>query len=168
MADFLGKIKGIFAVGDYEDEELEDEVDVDEIPPAPARQNPVRANNVTNFDQYSARRPVSQAHAGSRFMNNSAQVEVVIASPTNLEEAGVICTDLRAKKATVVNLENVEYESAQRISDFLSGAAYALEGKIQLISDRIFIIGPVNVDITGEFKDELSASGIKLPKSIWR
>lgn len=171
MANFIGKIKNMFAVDEYDDD-FDDEIDDEEV--EIPKVNIPRTSNVTSFDQYSSERysprksSVGQMPASSRFINTNVQVEVVIASPTNLEEAGAICADLRAKKATVVNLENVEYEAAQRISDFLSGAAYALEGKIQLISDMIFIIGPVNVDITGEFRDELRASGIKLPTGVWK
>ena len=96
-------------------------------------------------------------------------MEVVVTAPNNLEEAGEVCDYRKEKKTVIVNLENIEHEIAQRISDFLCGACYALDGSIQLISDDIFIIGPVNVDITGQFKEELKANGIKLPyTSMWR
>lgn len=172
MAGFIGRIKNMFNADEDFEDDFDDEMEEEEeeAPRAAApRTSAPRTSNVTSFDQFSAERfsPRKPASSTSKFINTSVQVEVVIASPTNLEEAGAICADLRAKKATVVNLENVEYESAQRISDFLSGAAYALEGKIQLISDMIFIIGPINVDITGEFRDELRASGIKLP-GVWK
>lgn len=167
MANLFGKIKNMLNTDEYDDD-FDDEIEEEEeVAP---KVNIPRTNNVTSFDQYSSERyvPRRPAQPTTRVINTSVQVEVVLASPANLEEAAAICVDLRAKKATVVNLENVDYEMAQRISDFLSGAAYALEGKMQLISDMIFIIGPVNVDITGEFRDELRASGIKLPKGVWK
>lgn len=167
MANFLGKIKNMFNAEDYDDD-FDDEIEEEEeIAP---KVNIPRTSNVTSFDQFSSERyvPRRTMQSTTRVINTSVQVEVVVSSPTNLEEAAAICLDLRAKKATVVNLEDVDYEMAQRISDFLSGAAYALEGKMQLISDRILIIGPVNVDITGEFRDELRASGIKLPTGVWK
>lgn len=102
-------------------------------------------------------------------IHTDVQMEVIVTTPESLEEAGEVCDDLKYKKTIVVNLEKVEHETAQRISDFLCGACYALDGSVQLISDEIFIIGPVNVDITGRFKEELKANGIKLPyTAMWK
>lgn len=174
MANILGKIKNMFSADEYE--EFEEGLDGEEIEDEEAEEtSSSRTNNVTNIDQYSPERYSPKRYSASQFssrarnynVNNVNQrVEVVIAAPSDLEDAGNICIDLRSKKATVVNLENVDYEMAQRISDFLSGSAYALEAKIQSISDMIFIIGPVNFDITGEFRDELRANGIKIQS--WR
>ena len=45
---------------------------------------------------------------------------------------------------------------AKRIIDFLSGSVYALDGNIQKIADRIFLIAPYNVGIMGgDFKNEI-------------
>lgn len=170
MATLIAKIKNMFSADDYEEGFDYEGDDVDDD----IREEPPRINNVTNFDQFTSERyaprrySAPQFSAHSRVIGASSKVEVVISSPKSLEDAGAICVDLRSKKATVVNLEDVDYEVAQRISDFLSGAAYALEAKVQVISDMIFIIGPVNFDITGEFKEELKSSGIKLPTAIWR
>ncbi len=160
MANLLGKIKGMLA-DNYEDEEYD--YDYDE-------ERPEEESNVRSIDSarsYSRRNNVG----GSKVVNihTNVQMEVVVTAPGNLEEAGEVCDYLKAKKTVIVNLENIEHESAQRISDFLCGACYALDGSIQLISDDIFIIGPVNVDITGQFKEELKANGIKLPyANMWR
>jgi len=97
-------------------------------------------------------------------IHTNVQMEVVVATPESLAEAGEVCDDLKAKKTVIVNLEKVDHDIAQRISDFLCGACYALEGSIQLISEDILIIGPINVDITGEFKEVVTrASGMRFP-----
>lgn len=102
-------------------------------------------------------------------INTSVNMQVVVSTPANLEEAGVACEDLKDKKTVVVNLEGLDRDIAQRITDFFCGACYALDGTIQPISNRIFIIGPYDVKLTGQFKQELEASGIKLPNSsMWR
>ncbi len=128
------------------------------------------------YEEAPAPRPVSSSnrrYTSSRYGSNSkvykvntnVQMEVLVSTPTSVEEAGEACDALRDKKTVVVNLQKVNFETAQRISDFLSGASYVLDGSLQLISDEILIIGPMNVDITGNFADELQANGISIPKT---
>lgn len=88
-------------------------------------------------------------------INTSIQMKVAVILPESYDDAQEICDNVKENRAVVVNLENVEYETSQRIVDFLSGACYSLDGCIQKISNKIFIIAPENVDITGDFKDEL-------------
>lgn len=132
------------------------------------------------YEEAPSPRPVSsRRYASSRYganskvykVNTNVQMEVLVSTPTSVEEAGEACDALRDRKTVVVNLEKVNFETAQRISDFLSGASYVLDGSVQLISDEILIIGPMNVDITGNFADELQANGINIPKTSstkWR
>ena len=49
-------------------------------------------------------------------------------------------------------------EIAQRIIDFTSGASYSMNGKLQKISNYIFIITPDNVNLSGEFQDILTST----------
>ena len=61
----------------------------------------------------------------------------------------------------VLNLENTEKEVSRRIVDFLSGVAYANNGKIKRIATGTFIITPYNVDLTGDdVLDELESNGL--------
>ena len=88
-------------------------------------------------------------------IHSTAQMKVVIMQPESFDDAQEISEHLKNKKPIVVNLEDLEKECAQRIIDFLSGAAYALDGSIQKVANGIFLIAPYNVDIMGDFKDEL-------------
>lgn len=48
--------------------------------------------------------------------------------------------------------------------DFLSGTCYSLEGSIQKVTNNIFVIAPENVEISGEFKEEIkSRSSVVFP-----
>lgn len=101
-------------------------------------------------------------------INTNVNMQVVIVTPKTLEEAGEASLQLKSK-VVILNLEGVEKENAQRITDFFSGACYALNGTIQPVSNRIFIVAPYDVNISGQFRRELEASGIKLPNSaMWR
>ena len=91
-------------------------------------------------------------------IHTTTQLKVVVHTPVSFENAREIADHLKAKKPVVINLENVDIPIAKRIIDFLSGAVYALDGNIQKIADRIFLIAPYNVGImSGDFKDELKS-----------
>lgn len=51
---------------------------------------------------------------------------------------------------------------ARRLVDFLSGVAYANEGKIKRVANSTYIITPYNVDILGDLIDELENNGLYL------
>jgi cell division inhibitor SepF len=90
-------------------------------------------------------------------------MEVCIIKPTCYEDAQEICDQIKSRKPVVVNLEKVEYPTAQRIMDFLSGTCYSLNGSIQRVANNIFVIAPENVDVSGDFKEELKTKGVILP-----
>lgn len=93
-------------------------------------------------------------------IHSASQFKVVIMQPETFEDAQDICDHLKNKKPIVVNLEEVEKETARRIVDFLSGSVYALDGNIQKVSNGIFLIAPHNVDVMGDFKEELRNKGV--------
>ena len=88
---------------------------------------------------------------------------VVIYYPKNINDAALAVDGLKEKKILIVNLENVNKDDAQRIADFLSGAAYNANGSIEKISSDIFVVAPENISISGEFKEELFKKGLILP-----
>ena len=96
------------------------------------------------------------------YWNKSTEQEQIYAFEKQME----IADHLKAKKPVVINLENVETAVARRIIDFLTGAVYAVDGSIQKIADRIFLIAPYNVGIMGgDVKDELMRNKIVFPYS---
>ena len=59
----------------------------------------------------------------------------------------------------VINLESTNKDIARRLIDFLSGVAYAGEGKIKKVAANTYIITPYHVDIMGDLIDELENNG---------
>jgi len=89
-------------------------------------------------------------------IHSSNQLKVVIAQPQSIDDAQDVCDHLKNKKPVIVNLEDVDKDTAQRIVDFLSGAVYGVDGNIQKVANSIFVIAPSNVDIMGNYKDEFN------------
>ena len=99
-------------------------------------------------------------------MPQNSSVKMVISQPTTFEQSEEICSFLKEKKSVIVNLEYVNKDVARRIVDFISGGVYALDGHIQKISNSIFLIAPMNYEITNEMareeiKSKLSVSWLK-------
>ncbi len=94
--------------------------------------------------------------------NSRSQVQMVVFKPSSFgEEARNIADELLRRHTVVLNLEKADKEAARRIVDFLSGVAYANNGKLKPIASNIVIVTPYNVDLTGDdVLDELESSGI--------
>ncbi|NLX77781.1 MAG: cell division protein SepF [Clostridiaceae bacterium] len=93
-------------------------------------------------------------------LNSNTNTKVVIVSPKNINGAKEICDHLRANRSIVMNVEDVELQTAQRIVDFLSGAVYSLDGNIHKVSSGIFLATPNSVDILGDVREELQEQGV--------
>lgn len=134
------------AEGDYEEENdiYENDYD-DEVsePEMEERRSFIKRNKVVPMTQQSVR--------------------MVISQPTSFEQSEEICGFLKEKKSVIVNLEYVNKDVARRVIDFISGGVYCLDAHIQKISNSIFLIAPMNYEITNEMareeiKNKLSVS----------
>lgn len=145
MAGLLDKIQKMWNPPDDEyDEYYEEET--------------VAAGNGGYEDRDEPRRTTSNRVVN---INSRAHVQVVVFRPVSFgEETRNIADELNNKHTVILNLENTQKEEARRILDFLSGVAYANDGKIKRVSTSTYIITPYNVDLSGdEVLDELEHNG---------
>ncbi len=106
----------------------------------------------------------ASAERGGKVVNIHAttQLKVVLVKPERFENASEIADHLKEKRTVVINLESTHKDIARRLIDFLSGVAYAGEGKIKKVAANTYIITPYHVDIMGDLIDELENSGLYL------
>ena len=90
----------------------------------------------------------------------TTQLQVVLVKPERYENASEVADHLRDKRTVVLNLEKTQKDVARRLLDFLSGVAYAQEGKIKKVALQTYIVTPYNVDIMGDRIDELENNGV--------
>lgn len=95
-------------------------------------------------------------------INATTQLQVVLVKPEKFENASDIADHLREKRTVVLNLETTNKDVSRRLIDFLSGVAYAGEGKIKKVAANTYIITPYHVDIMGDLIDELENNGLYL------
>lgn len=81
------------------------------------------------------------------------EAKMIIFEPRSYEEATEIADYLKAHKACVVNIHRLQNEYRQRLIDFLWGAVYAIDGKIQKVGQDVFLCTPANVPVNGQVED---------------
>ena len=157
-----------------EDDDDFDEFDDDARPSRPNRSSAAPKPSYSSFDLDNDDAPSSGSTgrrtlggtgtSGSKVVNihTTAQMQVVLVKPDRFDNVSDIAEHLRSKHAVVLNLESTNKDVARRLVDFLSGCAYALDGKIKKIAISTYIITPYNVDIVGDLIDELENNGVYL------
>ena len=88
-------------------------------------------------------------------ISGGAPSRVVVIQFQNFDDAKDAADHLKNKKPVVANLEKLDNDTTRRVVDFLSGAVYGVAGRIQNVSNRIFLITPANVDVTGTYQDNI-------------
>ncbi|MBQ1575899.1 MAG: cell division protein SepF, partial [Oscillospiraceae bacterium] len=75
--------------------------------------------------------------------------QVILFNPKTFDEAGELVGHMLQSRSVVMTLEGVPTENARRLLDFMSGIAFALQGKITPISAKTYFVTPQNVDVVG-------------------
>lgn len=88
-------------------------------------------------------------------ISGGAPSRVVVIQFQNFDDAKDAADHLKNKKPVVANLEKLDNDTTRRVVDFLSGAVYGVAGRIQNVSNRIFLITPANVEVTGNYQDNI-------------
>ena len=141
----------------YDDEDYDYEEEEQQFPTQ-------RSGRDSYDDRRDDRRSGSDDRRSSKVVNIHAttQLKVVLVKPERFENASEIADHLREKRTVVLNLESTNKDIARRLIDFLSGVAYAGDGKIKKVSANTYIITPYSVDLMGDLIDELESSGLYL------
>lgn len=158
---FMDELKRL--MGSYEDEEEENIPEEEEVKPASLDEERKKRSRVSDADFTSAEiKPVNRYNTSDKVVNihTTTQLKVVLVKPEKFEDASIIADHLRDKRTVVLNLESTGKEVSRRLVDFLSGVAYAQEGKIKKVAGSTYIITPYNVDLIGDLLDELESSGM--------
>ncbi len=118
-------------------------------------------DNTSGKDVFEDRR-VKPEERRNKVVNIHAttQLKVILVKPERFENASEIADQLKDKRTVVLNLESTNKDVARRLIDFLSGVAYAGEGKIKKVAANTYIITPYHVDIEGDLIDELENNGL--------
>jgi cell division inhibitor SepF len=89
--------------------------------------------------------------------NGDVRVHLVI--PKSFNDAQQIADKFKDSIPVILNLQNSDTDLSKRLIDFASGLTYALDGGMQRIADKVFMLTPRNVEISAEEKARLIEKG---------
>ncbi len=79
-------------------------------------------------------------------------------APKNFNDVQDVGDKFKASTPVILNLQNADHELAKRIIDFVSGLTYALEGGMQRIADKVFLLTPEGVQLSAEERADLASN----------
>ena len=96
--------------------------------------------------------------AGGR-SRNGGDVRVHLVHPKSFNDAQQVADRFKDSVPVILNLQGVETDLSKRLIDFASGLTYALDGGMQRIADKVFMLTPRNVEISAEERARLIEKG---------
>lgn len=176
--NFFSKFAGLGKKSDdYEDDEFEEDEPVkarSKFSRSDKKETEKESGSVFNSrSAESSVKSTEKAETASRSVKASSKItpmrtakrsgapsgmEVCVIKPRSMEDTREIADTLLDNSMIILNLEGIDVELAQRITDFSSGACYSLGGRLQRISGYIFVMVPYNVDITGDLQNVLGGT----------
>jgi cell division inhibitor SepF len=89
----------------------------------------------------------------------NGEVRVHLVVPKSFNDAQQVADRFKDSIPVILNLQNTETDLAKRLIDFASGLTYALDGGMQRIADKVFMLTPRNVEISAEERARLIEKG---------
>jgi cell division inhibitor SepF len=133
----------------------DDEEFVEELPdvePAPVRRmRPQAVRDVSSDAEGVVRTIASPRPAASSAIHKS--------EPKRFNEAREVADRFKAGTAVIMNLQGTEDSTARRLVDFASGLVYGLDGKIELVANRVYLLTPADVEVSAEERERIAGGG---------
>ncbi len=113
------------------------------------------ADDVDREPRTSALRPVGPGRGNGR----SGDVRVHFVAPKSFNDVQDVADKFKGTIPVILNLQGTDTDLAKRLIDFSSGLTYALDGGMQRIADKVFLLTPRNVEVSAEQRAELVEKG---------
>lgn len=98
--------------------------------------------------------------AGAQVSQMAPQVKMHIVEPKSYSEAKNIADKYKMGTPVIMNVSMTPPDVAKRMIDFASGLTYGLDGGLQKISDKVFMLTPANVDVSAGDMRRLRDTGL--------
>jgi cell division inhibitor SepF len=104
-------------------------------------------------------RPVPMSSPRVSNGRNAGDLRVHLVLPKSFNDAQQVADKFKDGVPVILNLQGVDNDLAKRLVDFASGLTYALDGGMQRIADKVFMLTPRNVEISAEERARLIEKG---------
>jgi cell division inhibitor SepF len=180
VRDRLERVAAWFGFGVNDDEYYEEEEEVDrrygkepyangagDDEPGPAVRRLGRAERSSAFgtslgDLFGSEAPNnSERYAGQnpphlRAVPDQRPTRVSVVEPSSFNDAQGLADRFKRQQPVILNLQNVDGDLSRRMVDFCSGLTYALDGNIQSVASRVFLLTPRNVEVSAEERKRIA------------
>ncbi len=106
-------------------------------------------------DRRAGLRPVTASRGNGR----SGEVRVHFVAPKSFNDVQDVADKFKDTIPVILNLQGTDTDLAKRLIDFSSGLTYALDGGMQRIADKVFLLTPRNVEVSAEERARLVEKG---------
>jgi cell division inhibitor SepF len=107
----------------------------------------------------SERRTTTLRPVGGRTANGRGEVRVHLVIPKSFNDAQDVADKFKDSIPVIINLQSSDSDLSKRLIDFASGLTYALDGGMQRIADKVFLLTPRNVEVSAEERARLIEKG---------
>ena len=106
-------------------------------------------------------RPSSRETRVLRSVSNGGRggVQVHLVIPKSFNDAQQVADQFKDAIPVILNLQGTDTDLSKRLIDFASGLTYALDGGMQRIADKVFLLTPRNVEVSAEERARLIEKG---------
>ncbi|HEX2728109.1 MAG TPA: cell division protein SepF [Rubrobacteraceae bacterium] len=88
--------------------------------------------------------------------HSPAPARVSVLEPSSFNDAQALADRFKRQQPVILNLQNVDGDLSRRMVDFCAGLTYALDGNIQTVANRVFLLTPRNVEVSAEERKRLA------------
>ena len=134
-----------------DDDEFVD--DIPEADPAPVRRMKPQAVREVPAEIEGVVRTISPSRP------LTASSAIYKSEPKRFNEAREVADRFKEGTAVIMNLQSTDDTIARRLVDFASGLVYGLDGKIELVANRVYLLTPANVEVSAEERERIAGGG---------
>ncbi|MCW2673754.1 MAG: cell division protein SepF [Frankiales bacterium] len=150
-----------------EDEDAYEEPSVRRYPPTASTSSASTSTAATrrSFDTRStagavALDPVPRPHAvPSHDGAHDAGYRITTLHPHSYNDARAIGEHFRSGTPVIMNLSEMDDADAKRLVDFAAGLIFGLHGRIERVTNKVFLLSPEHVEVTAEDKARIAEAG---------
>src|SRR6187431_2607438 len=126
------------------------------------RHNVRRLPSAPEADEWPAEEPTRSRRGGAtrlRSVDTGPPAKVHLVVPRSFNDAQQIADRFKAQVPVIINLQGADTDLSKRLIDFSSGLTYALDGSMQRVADKVFLLTPRNVEVSAEERARLIDHG---------
>jgi cell division inhibitor SepF len=113
---------------------------------------PIERTRTTSLRPVTTARPSGNGRGGG-------EVRVHFVAPKSFNDVQDVADKFKDSIPVIINLQGTDTDLAKRLIDFSSGLTYALDGGMQRIADKVFLLTPHNVEVSAEERARLVEKG---------